>query len=315
MIRNLRRVAAAVLLVCVSGGASFGATATVQHRMTETTGTSLADSGPATTIPLTLTVGSGAFSSITAGKGFTFAANACADSGSLASSKLANTSTGVASATQLTLEVVLDTTNATAFDQIYGFSNSTFDESCALYMGSTGTNQICFECPAGAAVCYDQTPGFHVLYAIYDSPNATSSSRNLLYIDNVLATVNTTPTAAVYPTLNAAADAGFTNWANQRLDIGCYVSTAVAQGFVGPIYYAATYARYVFTSGDRSSHYTALVANNDADPNGGAVASPDPFFLAYSMGPLCGAGGGRDEAAGVWWPSSAPVDHAMWCGL
>lgn len=337
MRRLLVTILAAAVVASASAPAS-AATVLAGYKMDQassgTTPTTLTDSGPATTVNPTITYGgTAAWTSITGGKGLTFTANSCAVSGSLSGTKIADGTTGLGGATQMTIEIVADTTSAANFGELAGIAATSFDEVGAMFVGGA-SGQVCFEAPMNSPVCYDATPGLHVFTGVFDSPNATSTSRNLVYVDGALATVDGSPTAAVYPTLNAALDAGATNWANNRLNIGCFVSTAAGQGFVGPIYAVYIYARQALSSTVIAAHATALLAagGNDLDPNagGGGPTYNALFFSDSEETPsLCVVAGRRwvpvdldtervwtpGDAGPAWWPGVTVSEEMLGCSL
>lgn len=229
------------------------------------TPTNVNDTAAGTAVNLPIGYGTAtAWTAIGAGDGMSFDGTGQAVSGSLSGTKVA---TALAGATAISIEAVVNTSSAANFAEIFGFQSNAFDDICDISIGGASA-QIIVNGPSGTHVAFDCPLGLHHLLAVIDTTQATAANRILLYVDGSLASVNSSPTTPTYPTQNSAIDAGFTNYANNRIVIGCLTSAA-AQSFVGPIYFAALYAA-ALTSGDASSHSTALLANNDADPNGGA---------------------------------------------
>src|SRR3569832_2836950 len=105
-----------------------------------TTPTNVLDTGPATVVPLPITYGTGAWTSITAGKGLNFGGTCGAVSAALNGSKI---QTALAGATQVTFEVVVDLTNATGFNNIFGLQDAAGTNLIAgLLTGSNGVGQV-----------------------------------------------------------------------------------------------------------------------------------------------------------------------------
>lgn len=269
-------VAAALLLSSYASAATPLLLYLMDQASSGTTPTTINDTSTGTALNLTITYGTGSWTSITSGKGMTFSATSGAVSGSLSGTKVATATSG---ATQATWEVVADTSSYTGFNDIAGLQNTSFDDWFSLITGSSGVNEVGVT-GGGGTVWYDVTPGLHRFQAVYDSTQATNTNRILLYVDGAAATVDSSPFAPTYPAQNTAIDTGFTNYANNRVAIGCLVS-AGTQSYVGPIYYAALYAA-ALTSGDATSHNTALSATNgnDANPNGVASTSYNALFFA-----------------------------------
>jgi len=170
--------------------------------------------------------------------------------------------------------------------------SNAFDELFTVATGGA-TAQVLVTAPGGTSVAFDCPVGLHHLMAILDTTQASSANRVLLEVDGTLASVNGTPTPATYPALNAAIDVGFTNWANNRIGAGC-LTAAGTNALAGPLYAAILYSS-ALTPGDASSHSTALLANNDADPNSAGTPASDAFLFAetYWDLPSCATAGAR----------------------
>jgi hypothetical protein len=228
-----------------------------------TTPTTVGDTSSGTALNLTITYGTGTWVSIGGGRGLNYVFTSGAVSATLSGNKVA---TALAGITGATLEFVADTTNYTGFNEFGGLNATGSQDVFTVLCGGAGNNQVGVAGAAGSAAWFDVTPGLHHFLAVQDNTQATAANRLKLYVDGVLATVNPSPFAPTYPTLNQSIDATFTNYANNNFCVGCLTSAGV-QSFVGPIYFAALYASPL-TSSDASAHSTALLSNNDADPNG-----------------------------------------------
>lgn len=218
----------------------------------------IVDSSTGTAVNLTCTSVTG--TSIASGVGASFGSSSGAVSGSLSGTKIA---TALAGATRCTLEGEFDTTSDAGFMDMLGLQATSFDDFCSMFTGSSGASRVAIAA-AGGIVYYTVTPGRHRFLAVIDTPQATNTNRFTLYVDGSAATVDSGVTPS-WPAQNAAIDTGFTNWANNRLTIGCLISAGV-QSFQGPAYIAALYSS-ALTSTDATGHNTAIAANNDADPN------------------------------------------------
>ena len=235
-----------------------------------TTPTNVNDTSAGTALNLPISYGTAtAWTSIAAGDGINFDGTGSAVSASLSATKVA---TALAGATKCTLEFVVNTSSASNFKAIGGIQSNAFDDICDVSIGGASA-QISFNW-TGGAVAFDCPLGLRHIMVVLDTTQASSTNRILAYIDGSAAAVNSLPTPPTYPALNAALDAGFTNWANNRFSLGC-LTNAAGNPFTGPIYFAAMYAA-ALTSADAAAHSAALLANNDADPNAGTVAQA-PF--------------------------------------
>lgn len=275
MRRLLRLALVVAALVPVQ---AFAATPLLLYKMDQassgTTPTTITDTSTGTALNLTHTYGGGSWTSIASGDGLTYTATAGSVSSALNGTKVA---TALAGSHKATIEVVADTTSFTGFNQLMGFSATGAQGIFVVVTAGAAVNQVGIGGAAGTAAWFDVTPGLHRFLAVQDTDQATAANRLLLYVDGSLAPVDNTPFAASYPTLSAAIDVGFTNYANNQITIGCLTSAAV-ESFVGPIYYGALYAA-ALTSGDATSHNTALASNNDADPNAGAAVAFNSLFF------------------------------------
>jgi Concanavalin A-like lectin/glucanases superfamily len=218
----------------------------------------ISDSSTGTAVNLTCTSVTG--TSIASGVGASFGSSSGAVSGSLSGTKIA---TALAGATKCTLEGEFDTTSDAGFMDMLGLQATSFDDFCSMFTGSAGASRVAIAAAAGI-VYYTVTPGRHRFMAVIDTTQATNTNRFTLYVDGTAATVDSGVTPS-WPVQNTAIDSGFTNWANNRLAIGCLISAGV-QSFQGPVYIAALYSS-ALTSTDASGHNTAISSNNDADPN------------------------------------------------
>lgn len=272
--RGLRRLVAVAVILLASSRA-IAATPLLLYKMDQassgTTPTTVTDTSTGTAVNPTINYGStGAWTSITAGKGQNFDSTSGDKTGSLSGTKVA---TALAGATHASIEVVADTTANPGFGEMLGFESNAFDEILTLSTGnaSFGTKVVNLNLNNTVIVAVPATLGLHHFLAVVDTTQATAALRAIIYVDGTAPTPSTT----AYPAQNATIDAGFTNYANDRIAIGC-LTNAGTQEFIGPIYFAALYAT-TLTSTDATAHSTALLSNNDADPN--VVAGPTTYVI------------------------------------
>ncbi len=238
------------------------ATTLVTWLVSENTGTTINDTAPGTAVNGTATLGTGgAWSSIASGKGITFGTgNAGIVTGSLASTKVATAFSGLKTAS---IEVRCDLASTGSTETMIYFGDNTGGAAgimmqndfgvVTLYACSTYVNSV------------DVGTGLHTYHEVVDTTQATAANRVLLYKD--ASTVSLAGSS--YPAQNTAIDVGITNYANNRLSLGCEGAVSINQVASGKIYYGAWYAS-ALSSGTISANHTALASNNDADPNGGA---------------------------------------------
>ncbi len=269
-------VAAAVFGAAVPAGAD---TPLVMYKYDQassgTSPTTINDTATGTAVNLTAGYGTaGAWTSITAGKGRTYdGTSGSADiSGSLASTKVATSLSGITTAT---MEAVIDTTGDPNGASILSFDTTSIKDlfyistvSAATH-GGTSAIGISYN-DAFVGFCPETAVGLHVLHVVADTGQATAANRILCYIDGASVAL----TSATYPAQNTAVDALGTNYANNRLCVACDGNTTIGLAAI-KIYFVALYAT-VMSSGTVSSHSTALLANNDADPNSSSGTAGKP---------------------------------------
>lgn len=184
-----------------------------------TTPTSVLDSSTGTALNLAITYGTSSWATIGAGRGLNFGGTCGAISAALNGTKVA---TALAGITGVSCEAVVNTASYTGFNTIFGFQDAGgTNDIFVLLTGSSGADQVGVAGAGGTAAWFDVTPGLHHLLAVQDTSQAVAADRLKLYVDGVRATVNPSPFAPSYPTLNQAIDAGFTNYANNRIAAGC----------------------------------------------------------------------------------------------
>ena len=288
-IKHIVRVVSAVVVVLYAS-AALAATPLLLYKFNEassgTTPTSILDSSAGTAAPATLGYGTaGHWTSVTAGKGRLYDgtggdATARVDSGG----SITKVQTGLAGSLTATWEIVLDET----------LSVASYDYYAALVQASSGAefftivaNQaqgglIATFNDGAAVVKFAISNGVHAVDVVADTSLVTPTDRIKIYVDGSLQTVSVTNQIGQ----NTAIDAGL-NWSSgsgTQVQFGEF--SVSGNHCLGVNYFAALYVAALDAS-TVSAHSTALLANNDADPNsgGGPAVQNSLFFGAWNWSP------------------------------
>jgi hypothetical protein len=239
-----------------------------------TSPTSIADSGPATTVGLTMTFGgSAAWTSLGTGKGLIFDATGS----SQAASAVLNGSkyqTAFSGATAMVVEFVSDVSSIGCIASLADSTNA--NQAFACVVNSAGAWLDCFIINGWYRFPY--TTGRHVWHLVIDS-TAAAGSRATLYKDGSSVAVNTIFTEI---TASAALDSTISNWTHNVMYIGGEAGSVGAAYLTGNVYYVALYTSLSTIAANAAN----LATNDDADPNTPArVAWRRPFFDVSSWDP------------------------------
>ncbi len=242
-----------------------------------TTPTTVGDSSAGTALPLTITYGTGAaWKSIGAGKGLGWATsgNTGAVSGALNGTKV---ETALAGATKATWELVIDP-GSDAANEVLAYFGGTGAYPIMFGIQRIATGEIIVNINGGQAGYYTISSGVSVITVVVDTDQATPADRVVLYQDGS----PIAPFLTSYPAQHQAIDALQTDYSQNVIALGCYSDPTIQPATGSSVYYAALYAS-ALSSGTVAANATALAANNDADPSGGA-APPDSNALFFGAG-------------------------------
>jgi len=251
------RVAAFVVCALLALSGVARASLITQHLFNEassgTTPTTVHDTASGTAFNLTAALASGAmWSTTTGGDAINFAGSNTdvATNSSVAGTKI---QTALAGANTATFELVVDTASTT--DDTIMFLADTVSGGSIFFFALNTTGTMVYVFAGDGAYNCAFTSSRHVWTAVYQS-GASAGSRILLYKDGSAVTCS----VVVEVTSNVGIDTAVT-WANVRYDVGGAFTTDAVNGKVA---YEAIYSGILSTI---SSNATALLANNDADPN------------------------------------------------
>ncbi len=266
-----------------------------------TSPTTVADSGPATTVPLTMTFGGTAsWVSLGTGNGLSFDASG---SSQAASATLSGTKyqTNFSGATAMVVEFVSDVSATGCVASLADSTNA--NQAFALVVNSSGAWLDCFIINGWYRFPY--TTGRQVYHLKIDT-TAAAGSRAQLFKAGSAVTVNTIFTEI---TASAAVDSTMTNWTRNVLYLGGEAGSVGSAYLTGKDYYLALYTSLSTISTNASN----LATNDDADPNGGGTITPTGQAATTAQGTAAPAispaltGQAATSAGGTAAPGVAPA--------
>jgi len=258
----LRAVSALVVVLYAS--AALAATPLLLYLFNEassgTTPTTIHDTSVGPVGDLTITYGlAAAWTSVTAGDGLNYAFTGTSVSAALTSTKV---QTALQGATKVYFETVVDAAGqASAYGNYFTIEDNSGDTVIGMIINhAQGGVILNWSNGAGIAKAVLPTSGVFHLRCEIDNTQAVGTDRAKFWI-NGPPVASGSVTWVATPALNLAIDTDGTtavNWTQAKVKISGDVSGDVSSGIT---YFAAIYTA---SPGDNS---TALLANNDANPN------------------------------------------------
>jgi len=308
--RRLQKLLLALVMLLASAPAA-ATTPLALYKFNEGTGTTIGDSA-ASPVAATITAGgSSAWGSNSGGGYYNFAGAATATSAALNGTKF---QTAYGGTTKLYFECEFDDTTPASFDIIAEVGNVNIAYVFLVFVSGTGTALEVYS--SNGNYSFPWAAGRNRLQVAVDTGQAAASRIKAWRNGSALtATVSSELTSA------SAVDSTSSTWSSNALLFSNY-ATLTLPSYIS---YAAFYdPSNPLGSTEATSHNSAILANNDADPNGGGTTNYDAFMFALGWStPPCVLAGLHppgpveviDMSVPGWWQARHGVGLVVGCAL